>query len=71
MNATINFTLPEDQAEHRLAIHAGDMASAICHHMETTRSWLKHGHSFRTPDEAIEACRALLSDVADVARGDV
>ena len=70
MNATLTFNLPEDQQAHNQAVHASDMASAINDHMMTTRSWLKHVHSFRAPDEAIEACRALLSDVADVAQGE-
>ena len=70
MTATLTFTLPEEAREHQLAVNGALMAGAICDTLETTRSWLKHGHDFKTPEEAIAACRDLLVDVADVARGD-
>lgn len=55
--------------EHRQAVHAGEMASAIVGADETMRSWLKHGHTFATAEEAIKACRGLLLDVVPVAHG--
>ena len=47
------------------------MAMSINDFMNQTRSWLKHGHEFTTPTQTIEACRALLADVSQVAAGEI
>ena len=70
MEATLKFNLPEEREDHLLAVRAGDMAAGVADAMEQTRCWLKHGHDFKTADEAIEACRALLADAAGIARGE-
>ena len=62
MKASLVFALPEEAQEHADALRGGELASAIHAFREHTRSWLKHGHEFKTPDEAIEACRKLLED---------
>jgi hypothetical protein len=70
MHATLKFNLPEETTEHLWATNGGRMASAICEVLDKTRSWLKHGHEFKSPEEAIQGCRELLLDVAEIARGD-
>lgn len=71
MTATLTFDLPEEKTLHQWAVSSADMAMAVNEFMNQTRSWLKHGHEFTTPDQAIEACRALLADVTQVAAGEV
>ena len=71
MKAILQFDLPEESVDHLWATHAHLLAATITYTMETTRSWLKHGHQFKTPEEAIEAVRALLSDTVPLASGDV
>jgi len=70
MKAILEFNLPEDQAEHSWAVNAFRMASVISEVMNETRSWLKHGHNFKTPDEAIEAVREMLAEVVGIAQGE-
>jgi hypothetical protein len=53
--------------EHLQAVQAGLMASTILEADERMRSWLKHGHTFPTADDALMACRALLFDAVVVA----
>jgi hypothetical protein len=62
MTATLAFSLPEEQHEHALAINAQNLANTITDADEVMRRWLKHGHSFETSTEALEACRGLLSE---------
>ena len=62
VKATLKFNLPDDQGNFVLASHASELAIDISTLREQTRTWLKHGHEFKTPGEAIEACREILSD---------
>jgi len=70
MTATLTYQLPEERAEHLLAIHAPQLAGAFCDLDEALRGWLKHGHTFATPDEALQACRDHLADSINLARGE-
>ena len=70
MTATLTFDLPADATEHLWAVHSDRLAGAIADSLEQTRAWLKHGHQFQTPEQAIIACRDLLTDVAQLARGE-
>jgi hypothetical protein len=70
MKATLEFTLPEEAAEHLQAVKAGDMASEIDMAYNIMSGWLKHGHTFASADDAIEACKALLCDAITIARGE-
>ena len=69
MTATITFKLPEEAVEHVWAVSAPVMAASIVDALRQTRSWLKHGHQFATADEAIQAMRMILEEVAGVAEG--
>lgn len=71
MRATLEYDLPEDEVAHQQAVSAGALAGAICGVMQKTRAWLKYGHDFTTPEEAIEAVRAELREVADLAGGEI
>lgn len=62
MTATLTFTLPEEAHEHQCAVYAARIVSEMFDLDEQLRSWLKHGHSFKTPDEALEAVRSRLCD---------
>ena len=69
MTATITFSLPEEAVEHVWAVGAPLMAASIVDALCQTRSWLKHGHQFATVEEAINAVRMILEEVACVAEG--
>jgi len=60
MKAILEFNLPEDDAEHKRALFADTVYAQMEYAREGMGRWLKRGHNFKTPDEAIEACRALL-----------
>lgn len=62
MKATLEFNIPEESNEHLIAVRSGDLATEMQHSWEQVRSWLKHGHTFKTPDEALESVRELLRD---------
>lgn len=70
MKATLEYTLPEEREEHRLATVSGEMAAEIIAADELLRNWQKYGNDCRTPDEAIERVRALLSPAVALARGE-
>jgi hypothetical protein len=55
------FKLPENQEEHLLAVNGGRYHAAVWHIDEQCRSWLKHGHSFQSAEEALEAVRRLIA----------
>jgi len=64
MKATLEFDLPEDNRSHLLAVHAMDWALVVKELDETLRRWLKHGHDFEYPDEALQELRdELLEDI--------
>lgn len=65
MKAIIEFNLPEEDRDFRLAANAGKVVGAIYDIREDMRIWLKHGHTFKTADEALEAVRKQLIDVLD------
>ena len=58
MRVTLEFTLPDESADHRAAIHAPMLAAAICDIDALLRNLLKHGDSrFKTPDQLAEYIR--------------
>lgn len=57
MIATIRFNLPEEESDHRLAVNAGRVASALWDYDQKLRGWLKYGHEFATADFALNAAR--------------
>jgi hypothetical protein len=61
MKATLEFNLPEDENEFRLQSHGVDWALVAFEMDACLRRWLKHGHNFKTADEALEGVREALS----------
>ena len=68
MKAILEFNLPEDKREYEMANQASDMVAAIGHFEDRLRSYLKYGHDFKTPEEAIEAIRTLLYEEITIRR---
>ncbi len=62
MKATLEFTLPDEREEHLVAVHAENLYFALYEIDGQLRNWLKHGHEFKTADEALEAVREFLND---------
>jgi hypothetical protein len=62
---TIEFNLPEEQDEYELAHNASKMYDTLFGFSEDLRMWLKHGHEFKTADEALEAVRTRFYDKLD------
>jgi hypothetical protein len=60
MNATITFNLPEEADAHQAALDGPKWKTCAESLDQTLRAWLKHGHVFKTPDEAIQAARDRL-----------
>lgn len=70
MKATLEFDLPQKEVEHRWAVGAGALASAILETLAMLRAWRKYGHEFDTPEEVMEEVRKKLADVAPIAAGE-
>jgi len=69
MTASLTFTLPDEAADHIWAVGAPVMAGAILDLDNSLRGWMKHGHKFTTPEEAIAAVREMISDAHRIASG--
>lgn len=54
------FKLPENEEEHLLAVNGARYHSALWNIDQQCRSWLKHGHSFESAEQALEAVRRLI-----------
>ena len=67
MKATLEFNLPEEAAEFYLATNSAKLALEVSGIRERLRSWLKHGHEFKTPDDALIAVRNELLDAFQIA----
>jgi hypothetical protein len=68
MKATLEFNLPEDQREFEIANQSKDMLCIIGNLEDALRSYLKYGHQFKTPEEALEAIRTLLHEEINIRR---
>jgi hypothetical protein len=60
MKATLEFNLPKEQNEHRLAIHGSDWYSVVWGISQRLRSWQRHGHTIPDADGAIAAMQDFL-----------
>ena len=60
MKATLTFNLPEDNDEFTLAQRGREYYSYLWDLDQDLRSWLKHGHQFKSVDEALERIREEL-----------
>ena len=63
MTATLTFNLPDDQYELACALAGRAMAAEVNDLQGQVRSWLKHGHDFKTPGAALEAVRDHMLDL--------
>jgi hypothetical protein len=59
----LKFTLPEEQAEAKLAQTGPGLFGVVWDLDQQLRSWLKHGHQFKTATEALENARMRLNDL--------
>lgn len=55
--ATLTFNLPEENAEYRQAVYGGEWKSVVYEVDMLMRNALKHGHQYKTADEALQAVR--------------
>lgn len=60
MKATLEFNLPEEAEEHRNALDGHRYLRSLQVLDDHLRHWTKHGHEFKTPDEALQAARDQL-----------
>ena len=60
MKAILEFDLPQETHNHHDALNGHKWRWACQDLREDIRNWLKHGHTFKTPDEALEAVREHL-----------
>ena len=62
MKATLTFNLPDDNSDFLLAQRGKDYYSYLWDLDQDLRSWLKHGHQFKSIDEALERIREELHE---------
>lgn len=54
------FDLPEETNDLKLAQRGKDYFCVIFEALQEIRTCLKHGHNFKTPEEALEEIRNIL-----------
>jgi hypothetical protein len=59
---TMTFTLPEELYEHNCALRGADWKSIVYEVSMFMRNKLKHGHEYKSADEALEAIKTALWD---------
>jgi len=62
MKATLEFELPEDEAELKISVQAMELLCSLRDFYDRLRTLKKHGHGYQSADEAIDC---LLSDYCD------
>ena len=62
MKAKLEFDLPEENNEFKLAQRGSDYFGVIWDTLNFIRGCLKYGHQYKTPDEALEETRKQLSE---------
>lgn len=62
MEAILKFKLPEERVEHETAVKAMDWFLVVTNLDEWLRTKLKHGHDFKTADDALQAMRDELRE---------
>lgn len=66
MKAIIEFNLPEESMEHLRASRANDLCLALSSIDESCRESIKHGHTFKTVEDALQEIRDVINDVRDL-----
>ncbi len=65
MKATLTFDMPDEQPEFDMARYGADYHAALWEIDSLLRNALKHGHEYKTADEALEAIRNRLHEELD------
>jgi len=71
MKATLEFDLPEEDYEWKRAVRCGDVECAISDFKNNLRNYWKHGHEFKTADEAIDKIYEELHEAFEDIGGEV
>lgn len=58
--ATLTFKLPEEGSEHRLAIRAGEMSSALWEIAQKIRARLKYESPSKAESDTLEELRSMI-----------
>ena len=62
MRAILEFNLPDDQESFNASYHSGQFVSCVEDTLNHIRTALKHGHNFKTPEEALDSVRKIIID---------
>ena len=62
MKAKLEFNLPEDNQDFKLAQRGKDYFCVIWDVLNEIRSYLKYGHQFKSVEECLEVIRDILSE---------
>lgn len=54
MQATLKFSLPDEDSDHYDAIHGPDYRHALDEIREMLRSRVKHGHNYESTEQALQ-----------------
>lgn len=60
LRAVLEFDLPEESDNFRLAQMGPDLYKVVFETFQELRTALKHGHAYKTADEALEAVQSNL-----------
>jgi hypothetical protein len=63
MKGKLEFNLPEEQSEFEAAVKSLDWKYSVLEIDQFLRNKLKHGHEYKTPDEALEETRKQLRNL--------
>ncbi len=63
MEATLKFTLPEEENEYKLHVNGTMYNSIIIEIKNKLRACLKYGHTYQTADEALEDIRDFIYEL--------
>ena len=64
MKATLEFSLPDEDHEYKSAVEGMNWQCVCINMYEWLRSKQKHGHSFKTVEDALDGCaRELLEEI--------
>jgi len=55
--ATLEFDLSEEESDFKCAVNGRNYQLALYEVDQKLRGWLKHGHEFKTVDDALEKVR--------------
>jgi hypothetical protein len=61
---TLTYTLPDENNQFKLAQRGSEYYCVIVETLNRIRVCLKHGHNFKSADEALEQIREYLSEAS-------